>query len=742
MSKRIMVATLGGSWTIIPETVGVFLYNKSQDFYKANDSFKRKEFLGENFGGGKALDEVWLVSTDQKAVGRCPSLKEMLQKINRWTELYKPAEKLKIKVWVLKGVQDVSTADEVRLFKDLIFRVMARAHRECNCNENAIAVSLAGGRKTMSADMQEAANCFGCGLMMHVVGDPFILEDKSGNVLSGFSNEQAKKIFPIKMGNCPRNELMDNILKGVDCINFETACEQEILFENVTVYRWMPRTNCVFLTEVEKRQKEAQHFYSSSEEDDCKYANFSSLYTLRKTDREKLKKHRIGCDPKKEKRELKWLKAMPKADLHCHLGGCLRVDDLIDVAETLKEKLSELSENNKVFKEWRCDPPKIGESWKEWKARISYECGVDTRFIAPRFICEYGAIKDGANRLGKQIYGDEYPNMDLSFVSIAARKKNDDGSVELNLAPYERLGDLQGSSLLCHKETLKKCVQILMETARTQNVKYLEVRCSPINYESEDFSRVDVVKTICDTLGEYEDVKSSVIFIASRHSDEKKILAGIDLYKELRNHDWFMKYFRGFDLAGNEASKDASKMAEYFQDIKKDCLNITIHAGETMPVDSVWQAVYCLNAERIGHGLTLRNSEELKEKFRQRGIGVEMCPSSNYQIVGFDDNYYENIPRIVKLDAEERRYPLLDYLSYGLRVCVNTDDPGISNTDMTHELLKAARLTKDGLSLWEIFALLYNSFDLAFLPYEEKRKLQRDMDKEVRNWVKEYIGEI
>ena len=78
----------------------------------------------------------------------------------------------------------------------------------------------------------------------------------------------------------------------------------------------------------------------------------------------------------------------------------------------------------------------------------------------------------------------------------------------------------------------------------------------------------------------------------------------------------------------------------------------------------------------------------------------------------------------------------------GLRVCVNTDDPGMSRTDITNEYLKAARLTRGGLSLWEIFGLLYNSFNLAFLPYDEKIKLLNDMNQQVKNWLDVNVSKI
>ena len=72
-----------------------------------------------------------------------------------------------------------------------------------------------------------------------------------------------------------------------------------------------------------------------------------------------------------------------------------------------------------------------------------------------------------------------------------------------------------------------------------------------------------------------------------------------------------------------------------------------------------------------------------------------MCPSSNFQIVGFRDNY---LPE----SSSAANYPLKNYLEQGLKVTINTDNPGISRTDFTNELHRASRLTPGGLSAWEI----------------------------------------
>jgi adenosine deaminase len=65
------------------------------------------------------------------------------------------------------------------------------------------------------------------------------------------------------------------------------------------------------------------------------------------------------------------------------------------------------------------------------------------------------------------------------------------------------------------------------------------------------------------------------------------------------------------------------------------CIHVTIHAGETESVDNIWQAVYHLSADRIGHGLKLLDKPELIPRFIDKNIGIEMCPSSNDQIIGY-----------------------------------------------------------------------------------------------------------
>ena len=112
----------------------------------------------------------------------------------------------------------------------------------------------------------------------------------------------------------------------------------------------------------------------------------------------------------------------------------------------------------------------------------------------------------------------------------------------------------------------------------------------------------------------------------------------------------------GFDLAGNEKF-EATNFVPVFKPLFENCFHITVHAGETESVDSIQKAVYYLNAERIGHGLKLIENEKLMTLFSDRRIAIEMCPSSNMQIIGYKTNFMSQTDSL-------HEYPLHEYKKY------------------------------------------------------------------------------
>lgn len=679
MKKNILISALGAQYVIIEETIGFINFSNEHDFYKYHPTYDSisKNRCDADFANNQ-VDEIWLVATDKEASTNSRgehinSTQEDFDAIKRTCSTYVN----NIRLFVLKGIKDITTEDEAVAYRDLTFRVIAFALQQCNGGK--LYLSLACGRKTMSADFQEAAYCFGCDALIHILGD-------------NISNAH-----PLNLGKIPKNEVLSEI--------------EHPEFEDVEELYVEPST--FFLSQINKKKKEAQHFFTTYylSEDETR-SNFHILYTLPPSKIKLLKNEKIGVDKNKKEEELNYLKRLPKTDLHCHLGGVLSAIEMIEVAKCYLPQIEEEKQKNQAFAEWNCE---YDESipLKKWYADLAERLKVHKGLIAASLILKY---QEDAKALHRLIFG-----------------KYTEESVyrQIEITNYEKLGDLQGSAMLCNEEAIRKTVQILLKNCLEENVLYLEIRCSPINYITNNLSAKQILNAIFEELEKVPEVESSVIIIASRHGEPDKIKQSIELMNEMKSERLFSNYFRGFDLAGDENAKSPKEVRAQFLDIMKDCYNITIHAGETAPSESIWEAVYHLNAERIGHGLELINNKDLMNKFLERGIGIEMCPSSNFQIVGFKDNYYPNETNML------REYPLKYYLDRELKVTINTDNPGISITTPTNELHRAARLTPNGLSKWDILQLLCNGFRTAFYPYEKKKILIRKAEQAINELIKE-----
>jgi len=271
---------------------------------------------------------------------------------------------------------------------------------------------------------------------------------------------------------------------------------------------------------------------------------------------------------------------------------------------------------------------------------------------------------------------------------------------------------LQGSGLLQSKESIIEACRYLVDYCKEQNIKYLELRCSPVNYTVAGLKDDEIVSIMFNEFQKHKDfVDIRLIIIGSRHSDQNVFKRHVELVKKLLKEKKYSNFIVGFDVAGNEAKKSPKELRDALLPLMKECVKFTIHAGENQPVENIWEAVYELNADRIGHGLTLVDNQDLLYRFRDRNIFIELCPSSNYQICDF----------------QNKIYPLRKYFNDGLKITINTDNPGISKTDITNEYYFASNIAQ--LNKIEIIQLIRNSVQGTFLSKDEKKKLMLSFEE-------------
>jgi adenosine deaminase len=303
-------------------------------------------------------------------------------------------------------------------------------------------------------------------------------------------------------------------------------------------------------------------------------------------------------------------------------------------------------------------------------------------------------------------------------------------------AAYERPGELSGSALLCHPAALAPYAQAVVTQALQEGLCYLELRGSPHKYRPLDptgflrdlsteldraLAAAPPMQTGSVGVASSAPLRIGFVWIVDRRQPQQVptvVQAAVAARAQLPD------FLLGLDLAGDEGTHNPAALATGFAPAFAECLPLTIHAGEGEAAQNIWQAAYHLHADRIGHGLTLAEHPQLAARFRNRGICLELCPSSNREVVGFFDPAYpatDGLPR----------YPLRRFIQQGLPLTLCTDNPGISRTSLADEYLAAARMSEGGLTLWETLALTRQAFLHAFLPAADREALLKRMDEQV-----------
>jgi adenosine deaminase len=694
---NILLSTFGQTWPIVPEILG--LTNPSTvPLYK---NYSEKKIL-QQFKmaiGNKQVDQLWLILTEDNASA------EALKTVQDWyRSLSEP--NFQIKEHFCLGTNQLANASECRLMSEYIHRIVLNARETAGYGE--LWLSLAGGRKTMSADLQHAATQFGCQLLFHVADSlqPNSLLRKNNlqaNVLSEpLDATDIDKVFPVIIAqNIAPSILLSlpNLLKSND-------------------YPVDQAPDLALLHELEKRENQSKNllqnaYFQRRRESPASY--YHGLQLLPPPKIYQLENHRIGEKISTSKDDLAWIKCLPKADLHCHLGGVLDTPGIIAAGNANHAAIQLAYNQNSEFKAWldevayavKNHDSKYFNDWpQKWKKLREKFTSVEGSTTISAFVNAFAPDPDFLDQI---IFGPFINNSDYCNIGIQT---------------YEALGDLQGSGLLGAEPCLRFTLRYLVDKCREENVTYCEVRCSPAKYASHKLDIYQVTDIIKQELQKASSTLFKLIIIASRHAPENEMKEHISLVSNLIERPDFDHWFAGFDLAGDEKALSPGQLRDAFDPLLHHCINVTIHAGETAPANNIWEAVYMLNADRIGHGLTLRDDPKLLKRFANKGTVLEMCPSSNFQIVGYKDFCIED-------SQSTQLYPLREYLNQNLIVTINTDNRGISRTNLSQEYLKAAQMTKGGLSEWDILQLIRNGFKSAFATRNTRKKLLLNSEEQI-----------
>jgi len=280
-----------------------------------------------------------------------------------------------------------------------------------------------------------------------------------------------------------------------------------------------------------------------------------------------------------------------------------------------------------------------------------------------------------------------------------------------DLAEYLTKFDLP-VRLLQNPAALTRVASELIEDVAAENVRYAEVRFAPWLHVRRGMRLGQTIRAVLEgmRLGQARTgVRSRLIVCCMRHHSPQDNLTLAEV--AVRHMEAGVG---GLDLAGDEAlSTLATLPVAAFRLAAEQGLHRTVHAGEGAGPESIRLAIDVLGAERLGHGVRLREDPALMEEVRCRGIALELCPTSNIQtsvVAGVSD------------------HPIDAYLRAGIRVTVNTDNRRVSQTSLTNEY--GLMVQHFGWGMPEIVATTRNSLAVAFVPEELRRELTDEFERE------------
>jgi adenosine deaminase len=249
---------------------------------------------------------------------------------------------------------------------------------------------------------------------------------------------------------------------------------------------------------------------------------------------------------------------------------------------------------------------------------------------------------------------------------------------------------------VCHRVAFEA-----VEDAHREGIDYLELRFSPwFMAEAHALDPIGIVEAVCDgteAASRSFDVRVNLTGILSRTYGPE--IAYRELHALLSQHE----RIQALDLAGDEANWPGELFVDHFRKARDVGWHITVHAGESVGPQSIWQAVQGLGAERIGHAVHALEDEALLDYMLENQIGVEANLTSNVQ---------------TSTVASYAEHPMRRFLERGLRAALASDDPGISGIDLPYEYQVAAPAA--GLTREQIRQAQLNSLEISFLSPPEK----------------------
>ena len=259
-----------------------------------------------------------------------------------------------------------------------------------------------------------------------------------------------------------------------------------------------------------------------------------------------------------------------------------------------------------------------------------------------------------------------------------------------------------GAGVLIDEQDFYDLMWRYMLRCKAENIVHTEMMFDPQTHTDRGVSFATVLNGFCRAMDDAKEQwgqSSYLIMCFLRHLSEEDAIKTLQLALPFKNR------IKAVGLDSSEVGHPPEKFQRVFKMAADAGFLRVAHAGEEGPAQYIHDAIALLDVQRIDHGVRCVDDEVLVARLAASRMPLTVCPLSNVRLCVYDSM---------------TEHPILDLLSQGVCVTVNSDDPSYFGGYLCENfeaLAQALDMTQS-----QAIDLCRNSFEASFLDTVDKNR--------------------
>jgi len=273
---------------------------------------------------------------------------------------------------------------------------------------------------------------------------------------------------------------------------------------------------------------------------------------------------------------------------------------------------------------------------------------------------------------------------------------------------FQRLYDVARSVLRTEEDVRRLVLEAALDDAADGSV-WTEIQVDPSGYGARFGGITAFTDLVIDAVreaGEKAGIGMGLVVAANRtrHPLDARTLARLAA-------QYVGRGVVGFGLSNDERRGDTGSFEPAFAIAERAGLALVPHGGELRGPEHVTQCLDHLHPHRLGHGVRAAESAEVLDRLAERGVALEVCPTSNVSLGVF---------------ATLEEVPVRTLTAAGIDVALGSDDPLLFGSRLAgqYALIRAAQDFSDA----ELAELGRMSIRRSYAPSDIVEKSLRGVD--------------